>query len=214
MSLSEILLKDVVYKRLKDRIVNGLMPFGMKISEKMIAEEFSISKTPVRDAIHMLVQEGLLIVKPQSGTFVINLDKKLIYDMMRFRSVIECGCVDIVFQNGTHGVLGRYLETINEIMKIKIAEEDWDSYCTYDYQFHVSIVQMADNEHLRKSHDSVATLMLAMMNQLGRKDKKGYSQQNVDEHREFTEYLLNNDQENAINMLKSHLDPSLKPYLL
>lgn len=214
MSLSEILLKDVVYKRLKDRIVNGLMPFGMKISEKIIANEFSISKTPVRDAIHMLVQDGLLVVKPQSGTFVINLDKKSIYDMMRFRSIIECGCVDIIFQNGNNALLGHYLDTINETMKIKIAEEDWDSYYSYDYQFHVSIVQMSNNEHLRKSHDSVATLMLAMLNQLGRKDKKGYSQKNVDEHGEFTEYLLNNDHQNAINMLKSHLDPSLKPYLL
>lgn len=74
--------KNQVYEWLKKQIITGELSFGTKISESAIADKFNISKSPVREAIQRLVQEGLLTVKPKSGTFVTRLDSKNLIDMM------------------------------------------------------------------------------------------------------------------------------------
>ena len=62
--------RDFSYQILKTKILNLELKPGTKISEKEIADELSVSRTPVREAFMMLAQEDLLDVIPQIGTIV------------------------------------------------------------------------------------------------------------------------------------------------
>ena len=63
--MTQDLLKDVVYRRIRDLIINGTLPMGGKISESVLATRPSTTKAPVRDALKQLQSEGLVQIKPK-----------------------------------------------------------------------------------------------------------------------------------------------------
>ncbi|EHE8225752.1 GntR family transcriptional regulator [Escherichia coli] len=207
-------VKSHVYEWLKKQIIIGELAFGTKISESAIANKFNISKSPVRGAIQRLVQEGLLTVKAKKGTFVTILDSKNLIDMMKFRSILECGSLEIVIMNNKCEVLGCYLNEFIQKCRKDITDENWDMYYQHDYQFHASLVQCAENQYLLTAHKSVSESIMAIMNHLGKKDKSAYASQNIDEHQEIVDCLINGSYKAALTLLKVHLDPNQKPYLL
>ena len=62
-----------IAQELRRRITSGEWPLGSRISDKQIASELDVSRTPVREALVMLQAEGLVVTRPQSGTFVVDL---------------------------------------------------------------------------------------------------------------------------------------------
>lgn len=63
-------LRQIVYEKLKDAIVNGVLKPGSKLSEIELAEQLAVSRTPVREAIRQLSQTGLITLTPRRGAFV------------------------------------------------------------------------------------------------------------------------------------------------
>src|SRR5262245_38429572 len=69
-------IPDQVYRLLRQSIITLRLPPGATIIEKQITDHLGISRTPVRDALRQLADEGLVNVKPQSGTFVALIDRQ------------------------------------------------------------------------------------------------------------------------------------------
>ena len=65
-----------VYRQLQDWIVDGTMQPGERISDQDVAEYFSVSRTPVREALQLLSEQGFVRVEPSRGTHVSSLDRK------------------------------------------------------------------------------------------------------------------------------------------
>ncbi|WP_437183542.1 GntR family transcriptional regulator [Shouchella xiaoxiensis] len=81
--------RDYVYQTIKNRIIDWDLVPGAKISEKEVAMQLQVSRTPVREAFLMLAQEELLDVFPQSGTMVSYLDLALVEEGRFIRQTIE-----------------------------------------------------------------------------------------------------------------------------
>ena len=80
---------EVVYNTLKRRILHLELVPGAVVSEIETAKEFSVSRTPVRDAFKALIGEGLLEVKPHIGTFVTLINLTKISDILYIREIVE-----------------------------------------------------------------------------------------------------------------------------
>ena len=80
---------EAVYSTLKKRILYLELVPGTMMSETETSKEFTVSRTPVRDAFKALVNEGLLEVKPHIGTFVTLIDLDKISDLLYIREVME-----------------------------------------------------------------------------------------------------------------------------
>lgn len=63
-------LIDSIYNHLKRQIRQGLLPNGAKLSENTLAKEFSCSRTPVREALKRLEQDGFVVIIAHSGSYV------------------------------------------------------------------------------------------------------------------------------------------------
>lgn len=83
--------KEYVYRTIRRNIIHNYLKPGDLISEKNLAEQFSVSRTPVREAIGMLVGEELLEVYPQRGTYVSKIKTQRVQEagFMRSRMEIE-----------------------------------------------------------------------------------------------------------------------------
>ena len=98
-------LTDQVFSALYDRIVQlDLLP-GTRISEAEVAEQFDVSRQPVRDAFYRLSQIGLLIMRPQRATIVSHIEAEAVLQARYIRTAIEVETIRIAAQSMPQGTL-------------------------------------------------------------------------------------------------------------
>src|SRR5688572_28849988 len=83
---------------IREGITSGAYPLGAPLFEKVLAEEFGISKTPVREALVQLQREGLVVVVPHSGTFVFELADNEVTELCELRLILETNAVQLAMR--------------------------------------------------------------------------------------------------------------------
>ena len=78
-------LRDQVLVALRQRIVNGDYPPGERLTEDRLAEDFGVSRNPVREALRVVQAEGFVNVVPRRGAFVALPDASTIWDLFAMR---------------------------------------------------------------------------------------------------------------------------------
>jgi GntR family transcriptional regulator, rspAB operon transcriptional repressor len=86
-------LAERVYATLRAEIVNGALPPDRQISEQEISERLQVSRTPLREALVRLVEDGLAIVYPQFGTFVAPIRLEAVAEAQFIREHLECALI-------------------------------------------------------------------------------------------------------------------------
>jgi DNA-binding GntR family transcriptional regulator len=82
-------LSDIAYRHITKKLVGGELAAGQKLSEQTIAAECGISRTPVREAVRRLTEEGVLYQIPSSGTYVARPDRRQVIDAFEVRMALE-----------------------------------------------------------------------------------------------------------------------------
>jgi DNA-binding GntR family transcriptional regulator len=82
-------LSHSAYVYIQEQLVAGRWGLNDRISEKTVADELGISRTPVREAVRKMIVEGLLFQVPSSGTFVTKPDRQSIVEMFEVRMALE-----------------------------------------------------------------------------------------------------------------------------
>jgi DNA-binding GntR family transcriptional regulator len=91
-------LREQVYHMLKSDIVLGVYRPGEKLDVNRLAEQYRMSKTPVRDALHTLQQEGLVDVLPRVGYFASRITIKDVEDIFQLRFIVEGASAELASQ--------------------------------------------------------------------------------------------------------------------
>lgn len=81
--------KNAVYLALKDRLINCIYPPGSLLNEAHLAEEFNVSRTPIREAIGRLEMDGYVRVLPKKGIYVTDISLNDVYQIFQTRIEIE-----------------------------------------------------------------------------------------------------------------------------
>ncbi len=82
-------MRDQVYRIIRQAIVTGSVRPGDAINENMLADQFNISRTPVREAVKKVSDEGLIRIVAQSGTYVAGIDQAQLEEAYVIRSTLE-----------------------------------------------------------------------------------------------------------------------------
>jgi DNA-binding GntR family transcriptional regulator len=158
------------YATIRDRIINLTLKPGEKISEKELADEFSISRTPIREAMIRLQYDGFVDILAQRGTYVTPIKKDTVMAAHYARSTLECAliqdaakaCTEQHINDLKHNLEEQeaacrrktYLdiERLDEEMHAKIAEAAgysavWD--VIYPVRLHINRVRMLFLEEQR-----------------------------------------------------------------
>lgn len=87
------MLRERALGAIRTWIVNGEFRFGERLSDRSLAATLSVSRTPVREALARLAAEGLVTIRPQSGSFVMAPDASAVGALFEMRAVLECGAL-------------------------------------------------------------------------------------------------------------------------
>lgn len=121
---------------LRERILKGQIAGGEALTQQSIAEEFSVSRIPVREALLMLQSEGLVELLPHKGAYVVELSVSKITELFELRSLLEVSLLKAAIPNMTTADFDKaeqVLSTFNHALNNGESVERWSE---YNQQFH------------------------------------------------------------------------------
>jgi DNA-binding GntR family transcriptional regulator len=150
-------LRDAVLPALRRAILDGRLAAGTRLSESEIARTMGVSRSPVREAIAHLEQEGLAERYPNRGAFVADVfSRRAIAELASLRNVLECFAIELA-------VLRRQPEKLDplwratEEMDRAAAARDHAAIGEADFRFHEGLVGLADHRQLLHLWSGVAS---------------------------------------------------------
>jgi DNA-binding GntR family transcriptional regulator len=164
---AELPSKAIIAAEIRRRITTGLLLLGARISDKKLAAELSVSRTPVREALVQLQSEGLVVMRPQSGTFVFDLTIEEVRDICATRAILEAGAVRLAAEAGSADLIARLGLLVG---RAAIALDDGDlPLCDeLDCQFHEGIVAASANTYLIGAYSGISNRLRALRHRLPR----------------------------------------------
>lgn len=139
-------MKDIAYNLIKNKILNNEFKSGEYLEEKMLCDLIGVSRTPVREAINILENEGFVNVHANKGIFVSTLDIKSSKELFQARAYIE----PILLELGWKNLDLNKLDDFDSSTKNFISDKNYQSLNEIDYEFHNYINSCCDNSILLK----------------------------------------------------------------
>lgn len=208
-SMAQDLLKDVVYKRIKDMIINGSLPMGGKLSESALAVRLAASKAPVRDALRRLQSEGLVQIKPKSGTFVFSLSDVEFKDLLEFRFYVEAKAMSLSLKKNPKQLV-QEISAILDNMDFCISNGSTVEYIRLDNLFHEALFNWCQNPYLTQSYSLISSRMATIRHYMGSNDE--HMNRSYQQHVTIVNALRDNDYETAVEALQGHILPEYGAY--
>jgi DNA-binding GntR family transcriptional regulator len=195
-------LAAVVTSQIRDRIVDGGYPPGTPMNEVELATRFRTSRGPVREALHRLVQEGLLVSTPHKGISVRVLTPDDLDDLYFARAALERAALTRLTERGAPAALIANLEQALAQLSLAVESQDWLLVSAADLRFHSHIVDAAGSERLSLMYASLAAQSRLGLNLLvgtykGRTDL-------IDEHAHLLKLLSDGDRAALLEALDKH----------
>ncbi|WP_282929049.1 GntR family transcriptional regulator [Anaerococcus sp. Marseille-Q7828] len=193
-------LKDKVYLYIEELISNGKLKSGDPIVETVFAERLHVSRTPVREALKDLENDGFVISYPGKGTFVRQITTKDIENIYDVRSSLEVLALEKSFDSLDEYILLNLKEKYINLEK----NFSWEIARKLDEDFHNYFINKANNETLSEILIKL-NKQVSVYRTIASKDPNR-SEKTINEHMKIIEAISRKDKDLAIEALKIHLD--------
>ncbi|UDF35582.1 UNVERIFIED_ORG: GntR family transcriptional regulator [Shinella sp. XGS7] len=195
-------MHDAVAARLRAMIFERSLAPGERIDEKRLAEQWAISRTPLREALKVLVAEGLLELLPGQGCRVIELGDTDAAQLFPVMAMLEARCArEAALKAGPADLLT--LRQLHEQLELAAAAGDLDTYYRVNHLFHSRVQALAANRWLERVTADLRQFMRLMR---GRQLKSpGRLAASLAEHRRLMAALEAGDGEAAAREMEAHL---------
>ncbi|MBR2518471.1 MAG: GntR family transcriptional regulator [Selenomonadaceae bacterium] len=196
-------LRETVCEALRAAIRNGILEPGERLMEVQLAEELGISRTPVREAIRKLEQEGYVIMMPRRGTYVSSVSVNDIKEIFEIRSALESLSTGLAAMRIEPDELEKLRALLTEI-EGHIKRRDIDKIVETDIEFHGLLYQVSRNERL-------VTIISNLKEQLARfrtlsMSYPGRLQETLEEHRAMVEAIAAGNVDAARDAAERHME--------
>jgi DNA-binding GntR family transcriptional regulator len=205
LTLTPRALYEEVAELLRQRIFSRELEPGSWIDELKIAEEYGISRTPLREALKVLAAEGLVTMKVRRGAYVTEVNEKDLTDVYHLLALLESDAAAVVAEKATPQQLQELVDLQTEL---EAARQNRDRFFEINEQFHRRLLEMADN---RWRDQMVADLRKVMkLNRHNSLLKSGRIEESMNEHRGIVQALLARDPHASAQRMQAHFQNGLQ----
>ncbi len=196
-------IPDQVYALLRRTIVTLRLPPGAAIVEKDITQQLGISRTPVRDAVRLLAEEGLIDIKPQSGTYVSLINRAQLEEGRLIRKALEIEGIRLAVTRATPEAIDSLYNLI-DLQERAAGRGDHVSFIDYDDRFHRQISELSGHLRLWKVINGVKAQLDRL--RLMTAPLPGQNRRVIGQHQAIADALQKHNEERAVRALEHHLD--------
>jgi DNA-binding GntR family transcriptional regulator len=159
-------LAAIVAQRLRDAIVDGQFALGEMIPEETLAASFGVSRTPVREALNQLQTLGLVVIRPQRGSYVFEPSEEDIAALCEFRAVLEPAAAKLAWQHDREATLAALEEAVAD-MAAAHKQKNTVRYSRADTRLHEAFVQHCGNPYIQSAYGAAGPRFAALRTHLG-----------------------------------------------
>ena len=194
---------DYVTEQIRAGIKSGRFLPGHRLIEAALAEDFSVSRGPVREALGRLAAEELLRIEHNRGAIVRRLSRSEVVDLFRVREVVEGlaarqaaeRIADLRVQKQIRGL-------VEEISGLR-RKSDLAAYRAHNERFHAALVELSNNKELSKL---IRRLQIAIYYiQFRRQLDTGLIAQSLDDHEAICSAITRGETDNAERAMRAHI---------
>jgi DNA-binding GntR family transcriptional regulator len=207
---------ELLRQRIFQRTAGDLEP-GSWIDELKLAEEYGISRTPLREALKVLATEGLVTMKVRRGAYVTEVSEQDLTDVYHLLSLLESDAAGVVASTATDAQMTE-LGKLHEALEATVPENtnsiintqlvDTERFFSVNEQFHMRLLAIANN---RWRDQMVADLRKVMkLNRHNSLLKTGRIAESLDEHRAIMSALYARDAAATVAAMKAHFKNGLE----
>lgn len=223
-------LQVQAYDYLKEMILSGKLEPGVLYSETRMSAEIGVSRTPMREAIQCLSQDGYITVVPSKGFMLRSLNEQDMEESIQIRCAIEGFCVQVIAAEAETkkgqkllAELEKLLEKQERTLQLKhgpreenIRNGTWskdslNQFMKYDHQFHLAIVDYIGNREFQQMFQRL--MYLIHLTTAGALSVPGRTEDTLKEHKLFYSYLKDGDGDAAYKLMMVHLMMPLTMHL-
>ena len=198
-------LYEEVAELLRQQIFNRALEPGSWIDELKIADEYGISRTPLREALKVLAAEGLVTMKVRRGAYVTEVNEKDLSDVYHLLSLLESDAAGVVAARATTDQL-KELQDLHA--ELEAAVDDRERFFAVNERFHMRVLEISDN---RWRSQMVADLRKVMkLNRHNSLLKSGRIQESLAEHRAVMAALAARDADTTVQNMRAHFANGLE----
>lgn len=195
-------LYEEVAERLRTRIYAHELAPGAWVDEQTLADEFGISRTPMREALKVLAAEGLVRLEPRRGCYVAELSEQDLDEIFPVMALLEGRVAYEAARKVTAADLAR-LTALHQALEEAAAAGDADRFFEANQAFHAALQEIAGNRWLKQMIDDARKVI-----KLTRRDSlnlEGRLRQSLAEHRQILKAIEARDPDAAGRSMHDHL---------
>lgn len=195
-------LKEKVYEILKEMIISGKLKYNERIEEDVLATSLEVSRTPVREAINKLEQEGWINIIPRRGMFVSNVSLKEINDIFQVRLNIEPIILQMGFSNISLNECQRLKREFESFLDKELNKDEAQILDELDNTLHLLILKSCNNNFIEKMMENVYEHNMRLRNQSVQSNNR--RNEATKEHINLIDSILDGDLDKALELIKYH----------
>lgn len=196
-------LVETVTGRLRDDILSGELAPGDRIVEEQLTRRFGISRAPLREALRLLGQQGLVEHLPRRGVRVATLSETEVDELFELRDALERYAITVALRRLDLDLAG--LDAALDMLAGAADAGDGLLAAAAHRRFHLALVELAGHRHLRSAYEPVlAKLQLYMATNLQREAGERSPAEGLRRHRRLRDALATGELEVALRELGDH----------
>lgn len=205
LSDSAATLSDRAYEQLKHDIVRGELAPGTRLAVRQLSQSYDIGASPIREALHRLVGEGLVLAIGQRGFRVPPIDVEDLWDVTRTRVLVETQALRESIERGDDAWEAGVVAAYHQLEKSEqAARRDFTEWERRNQAFHEALVAASDSRWLKRLrdilHDQHRRYRYLSQQYTGGADAA------AEEHRALREAALQRDAEAACRVMRDHIE--------
>ena len=197
-------LRDKAYAALKQMITEADIyahPEEIRLDEKQLSQALGVSRTPIREAMTLLEQEGFLRTEPRRGIFIVRKTKKQIIEMIEMWAAIESMAARLATINASDEDIAGLRRLFDEFRNATPAEHIHE-YSDANIAFHQAIIRLSGSHLMGKTIDDVLIHVRAIRRMtISQRDRASRS---IKDHMKIIEALEARDTELAERLVRQH----------
>jgi DNA-binding GntR family transcriptional regulator len=200
---------DRVYLALRRKVIDSELAPGSQILEQELAITLGVSRTPLREALVRLQNEGLLEIIPRHGVRIIPMSVADMREIYQVLISLESAAAATLAAQAPSGTALDELDTIYAQMDARLEANDITGWALEDERFHLRIVELAGNRRLREIVSNCGDQAHRARMFTLRLQTHPHPAQSMKEHRRIISALRRRDAVKAESLLRSHRERGL-----
>ncbi|MPY88745.1 MAG: FCD domain-containing protein [Luteitalea sp.] len=196
---------DSVFDVLRERILTRVFRPGQRLDVRALAHQLGVSATPVKDAVNRLAAEGLIEIRPRSGTFVAGLTPQTVAEIFEIRRALECLAAETLGARLTPDLLARFAAIVEALDRPVSTDRERLQHERQNVELHTLLIEASGNRRLAELYRNLnAHLTIARIHLRRRPDQTRLAEERR-EHHAILEAIESRDAARLVAVLDHHI---------